>query len=64
MPRKSAISVYLASIGKKGGKVSSPAKRAAAKANGAKFKRRRLPCIHCGRQTLERDASRRANCCV
>lgn len=36
MPRRSAVAAYLASIGRKGGKVASAAKIAAARRNGKK----------------------------
>lgn len=62
MRKEAAISAYLASIGARGGKATSPAKSAAARANGAKFKRRLLPCRHCEKPTLKRDKFRRADC--
>lgn len=56
MPRKNPAAVAL---GRRGGKVSSPAKTAAARANGKKLLPRLLPCIRCGVRTTDRDKSRR-----
>jgi len=36
VPRKSVVGAYLASIGRKGGKTTTPAKAAAARKNGKK----------------------------
>lgn len=61
MPRKNPAAVAL---GRRGGKAGTEAQNAARRANGAQRKPIPLPCIRCKKLTLERDASKRANCCV
>lgn len=63
MPRKNPAAVAL---GRRGGKANTAAQleqRRAAAVNGGR-PRVELPCIRCAALTIERDASRRPNCCA
>lgn len=49
-------------LGRRGGRAGTEAQNAARRANGSRRIREPLPCIRCMSATLERDASRRADC--